>query len=172
MDVLAHGLWGGALFGNKSDRHWRWAFLVGAAPDFIALGPFTAWQMLSSKATETPPYPYGPYNITHSLIVWSVVAITIWLIRSEFPWMWCAWGLHVLCDIPLHETSFFPTPYLWPFKTPLVNGVHWGQLWLIVLDWAALVITYAAYVVRKHDYGLWDSAPKESSVLVLGIDHT
>jgi len=156
VDVLAHGLWGGALFGNRSNRQWRWAFLLGTAPDLIALGPFTVSQMLISGSSDFPPYVYKAYNVTHSLVVWAMIAGAIWLFRSEFLWIWCAWGLHVLCDMPLHETSFFPTPYLWPFKTPLINGVHWGQFWLIALNYAALVITYATYVVRRHDYGLWD----------------
>ena len=151
MDVLAHGLWGGALFGNRNERHWRWAFLLGTAPDLIALGPFTAWQMLSSRTTEFPPYVYEAYNVTHSLVVWAVVAVTIWLFRSEFPWIWCAWGLHVLCDIPLHETNFFPTPYVWPFKTHVINGVFWGQPWLIAVNYAALVITYTTYVGRRRE---------------------
>jgi len=151
VDVLAHGLWGGALFGNRNERHWRWAFLLGTAPDLIALGPFTAWQMLSSRTTEFPPYLYEAYNVTDSLVVWAVVAVTIWLFRSEFPWIWCAWGLHVLCDIPLHETNFFPTPYVWPFKTHVINGVFWGQPWLIAVNYAALVITYTTYVGRRRE---------------------
>jgi len=102
VDVLAHGLWGGALFGNRSKQHWRLAFLLGTAPDLIALGPFTAWQMLISGSGEFPPYVYKAYNVTHSLVVWALVAGALWLFRSEFPWVWCAWGLHVLCDIPLH----------------------------------------------------------------------
>jgi hypothetical protein len=170
VDVLAHGLWGGALFGHKSKRHWRWAVLLGTAPDLIALGPFTAWQMLISGSAEFPPYVYATYNVTHSLVVWAVVAGAIRLWRKKFPWIWCAWGLHVLCDIPLHETSFFPTPYLWPFRTHFVNGVHQGQFWLIALNWAALVITYATYVVRKHDYGLFDE-PVKSLVPTIVIEH-
>jgi hypothetical protein len=166
VDVLAHGLWGGALLGSKSARHWRLACLLGAAPDLIALGPFTVWQILISGSGDFPPYVYTAYNVTHSLVVWAVVAATIWLFRSEFPWIWCAWGLHVLCDIPLHETNLLPTPYLWPFKTHFINGVHWGQFWLMVLNWAALTIIYATYVVRKHQYGLWDESTR--SVQILG----
>jgi len=150
MDVLAHGLWGGALFGNRSEQNWRWAFLVGIAPDLIALGPFTVWQMLNSRTTGFPPYVYGAYNITHSLVVWAVMAVMIWLFTSEFPWIWCAWGLHVLCDIPLHQISFFPTPYLWPFKTDLINGVFWARPWLIAVNYAALILTYT-YLRQKRE---------------------
>jgi hypothetical protein len=67
VDVLADGLWGGAFFGNRSSRQWRWAFPLGTAPDLIALGPFPAWQMLISGSAEFPAYVYKTYNVTHSL---------------------------------------------------------------------------------------------------------
>jgi len=152
MDVLAHGLWGAALFGKRSERHWCWAFLLGTSPDLVALGPVTAWQLLSSGPTGFPPYVYGAYNVTHSLVVWTVVAVTIWLFKNEVFWIWCAWGLHVCCDIPLHETSFFPTPYLWPFKTQFVNGVYWGHPWLIVVNYTALTITYTCLGRRSDPF--------------------
>jgi hypothetical protein len=145
VDVLAHGLWAGALFGRRSEQYWRWAFVLGAAPDLIALGPFTAWQMLGSGTADFPPSVYGAYNLTHSLVVWAAAAVALWLFKTEFSWIWCAWGLHILCDILLHETSFFPTPYLWPFKTHFINGVFWGQLWLIAANYAALVLTYHCF---------------------------
>jgi hypothetical protein len=150
VDVLAHGLWGGALLGNKSERHWRWAFVLGTAPDVIAFGPFMVLHILSTWPADFPSYVYKTYNVTHSLVVWAAVAIAIWFFSKEFSWVWCAWGLHVLCDIPLHETNFFPTPYLWPFKTHLINGVRWGQPWLIAVNYAVLVVTYATYVARNR----------------------
>jgi hypothetical protein len=42
------------------------------------------------------------------------------------------------------------TPYLWPFKTHLINGVRWGQPWLIAVNYAVLVVTYATYVARNR----------------------
>jgi membrane-bound metal-dependent hydrolase YbcI (DUF457 family) len=150
VDVLSHGLWGSALFGHKSKWQWRWAFLLGAAPDIIAFGPFLISQLGSASWVEFPRYVYQSYNVTHSLVVWAAVAAGIWLFKRSFPWIFCAWGLHILCDIPLHEIDFFPTPYLWPFKTHFVNGLHWAQLWVMIPNYVALAITYAVWMDRRR----------------------
>ena len=150
MDVLAHGLWGSALFGHKNEWQWRWAFLLGVAPDVIAFGPFLISQVGSTNWIEFPPYVHQSYNVTHSLVVWAAVTAIVCLFRKKFPWILCAWGLHILCDIPLHEITFFPTPYLWPFNTHLVNGVRWAQLWLMIPNYVALAITYSIWLSRRR----------------------
>ena len=142
MDVVAHGLWGGALFGQKSEWQWRAAFLAGAAPDLIAFGPFLISQVGRSDYIDFPPYVYQMYNVTHSLAVWCSVTAIVWLLMRKFPWILSAWGLHIVCDIPLHEITFFPTPFLWPFHTPFVNGTRWAQLWIIFPNYLALTLTY------------------------------
>jgi len=147
VDVLAHSLWGGLLFGKKSERQWRWTFLLGAAPDVIAFGPFSISQLGGTPWTGFPRYVYQTYDVTHSLVVWTAITGIVWLFTKQFPWTFCAWGLHILCDIPWHEISFFSTPYLWPLKTPLVNGVHLAQLWLMIPNYVALSIAYAR---RRH----------------------
>lgn len=150
MDVLAHGLWGGALFGRKNEWQWRCAFLLGAAPDVIAFGPFLISQLGKPAWTEFPRYVHQSYDVTHSLVVWASITAVIWLFTRNFPWIFCAWGLHILCDIPLHEITFFPTPYLWPFKTHLVNGFHWAQPWVMIPNYFALGITYAIWLGRRR----------------------
>ena len=40
MDTLSHGLWGGAVFGEKGPGTWKWAFFWGMAPDLFSFGPF------------------------------------------------------------------------------------------------------------------------------------
>jgi hypothetical protein len=85
------------------------------------------------------------YNITHSLVVWAVVAVGVWYLRKGFPWVLGAWGFHALCDIPLHELAFFPTPYLWPLPTPLVNGVRWAQPVIMIPNYVALVVAYTLF---------------------------
>src|SRR5262245_17903716 len=117
MDVLAHGLWGGAVFGRRTRWQWRAAFLLGAAPDLIAFGPFFLSVRGNLDWRVFPPYVHETYNVTHSLVIWALLAGTIWYFRKAFPWLLGAWGLHILFDIPFHEISFFPTPYLWPLPT-------------------------------------------------------
>jgi len=55
-----------------------------------------------------------------------------------------AWALHIVCDIPTHTTSYFPTPFLWPFPTPFVNGVSWAAPAFLAVNYACLIIVYAA----------------------------
>jgi hypothetical protein len=150
VDVLAHGLWGGALFGQKSEWQWWTAFLLGAAPDVIAFGPFLISQVGSNAWVDFPPYVHQTYNVTHSLVVWGAVTALVWMFMRKFPWVMCAWGLHIVCDIPLHEITFFPTPYLWPFQTHLVNGVRWAQLWLLFPNYLALTLVYAFWRRRRR----------------------
>jgi len=148
MDVLAHGLWGSLFFGRKSWLWWAASFLIGMAPDLIAFGPY----VLSRPRhwMEFPPYVYQTYNVTHSLLVWGCVTIAVWVVQRRFPWILGAWALHILCDIPLHDISFFPTPYLWPLMTPLIDGVRWAQPAIMIPNYAALVICHAiGFYARK-----------------------
>lgn len=149
MDVVAHGLWGGALFGRKSKAHWRAACLLGSAPDIIAFGPFLVSQIGSSEWVRFPRYVYQSYDVTHSLVVWAIVTGVVWLIRKSFPWILYAWAFHALCDIPLHSIDFFPTPYLWPLPTPLYNGTPWGRPDFILVNYLALIAVYAAWLRRR-----------------------
>jgi hypothetical protein len=50
----------------------------------------------------------------------------------------------------LHELSFFPTPYLWPFATPLVNGMRWGQPAIMIPNYIALVVAYTFMIGQRN----------------------
>ena len=150
MDVLAHGLWGGALFGRKDKPHWRAAFLIGAAPDVIAFGPFLISQIGRAAWVDFPHYVHQSYDVTHSLVVWAVVTGLVWLFRKSFPWILGPWALHILCDIPFHSIDFFPTPYLWPLATPFHNGTPWARPILILSNYVAIGATYAALTYARR----------------------
>src|SRR5207247_4366348 len=62
-----------------------------------------------------------------------------------------AWALHILCDIPTHSTRFFPTPFLWPFHTPFVDGRPWGRPPFTLINYSLLLLTYLGlYAYRKR----------------------
>ena len=162
MDTFAHGLWGGVAFGRRGWRYFLFATLLGMAPDLLTFGPrFFGWALAGF-----PDYPIEPgttgapalaslsahvftaYNITHSLIVWTAAFICLYLIAKKPPWLFCAWGLHILCDIPTHTTRYFPTPFLWPFETPYVDGIHWAQPWFLIPNYLFLVGMLAWIVWR------------------------
>ena len=163
MDVVAHGLWGGVAFCPQGHRKFFAGAALGMAPDLLSFGLFhvthPGW-MVSRLAGEIsgppalsmlPAYVFHAYNMTHSLAVWTAVFIVLWFLAKNPPWLLAAWGFHIICDIPTHGSSYFPTPFLWPFPTPFVNGMSWATPELLVANYAALIIAYVvmASCLRK-----------------------
>jgi hypothetical protein len=164
MDVIAHGLWGGALFLRQNRRRFFAAFLIGMAPDLVSFGVFHVmhpeWLALRMAGKISgppalailPPYVFYAYDLGHSLVVWALVFLLSWTLIGRPPWLLTAWLLHILCDIPTHTTKYFPTPFLWPLPTPFVNGISWTTPWFMVLNYATMIVVYAAILLflRSH----------------------
>jgi len=165
VDTLAHGLWGGAGFYAGGKRKFAVAVMLGMAPDLLSFGPFFATRLGWLKSgllgegfgppplSSLPPYVFHAYNLTHSLVVWTLLFGLFWIVLRRPPWIWLAWGLHILCDIPTHDTRYFPTPYLWPFPTPFVDGIRWATPWFMAANYSALTAVYFAvfrYMLWKH----------------------
>jgi len=161
MDFLAHGLWGGAVFGRKGKSAFIWAFRWGVAPDLLAFGPAIVAAIVTGHYFDWASYPldgiprssisawsYHAYHVTHSLVVWSCVATGFWLWKKRFPWVFAASALHILCDIPLHSLNYFPTPYLWPLPTPLHDGIRWANSSFMLTNWGLLAATYLVLLYR------------------------
>jgi membrane-bound metal-dependent hydrolase YbcI (DUF457 family) len=167
VDTLAHGLWGGAAFYPYGRRRFAAAFAVGMAPDLLSFGLFhlthPEWLKLrlAGKISGPPPlsilpaYLFHAYNLTHSLVVWAALFALLWLLLRRPPWIWLAWGLHILCDIPTHDTRYLPTPYLWPLPTPFVQGIPWTTPWFMAVNYTALLAVYLGlfFYVRKRRGG-------------------
>ena len=164
MDTLAHGLWGGAGFYVSGRKKFAVAFLLGMAPDLLSFGVYFAahpvWlaeRLLGGASgppplSTLPPYLFAAYNLTHSLILWALLFGLFGMALRRPPWVWLAWGLHIVCDIPTHNMRFFPTPYLWPFRTPFVNGISWATPGFMAANYAALAAVYFTlffYLRRK-----------------------
>lgn len=156
MDVVAHGLWGGAPFYARGRKKFFAGVLLGMAPDLLSFGIFhvthPGWftRRLAGSISGPPPlallppYVFHAYNMTHSLIVWAVVFFLIWWLKKKPPWLLGAWLLHILCDIPTHASSYFPTPFLWPFATPFMDGVPWSTPWFMAANYAAMFVVYCS----------------------------
>jgi hypothetical protein len=167
MDTLAHGLWGGAAFGQR-DHQWKWAFLLGMCPDLFSFGPYflthlgdigERWahhHMGPPDPRLIPTYVYHAYNVTHSLVIWGILMLVAWKIYGRRAWPLGAWGLHILCDIPTHSLRFFPTPYLWPLPTPYYNGTSWGNKTFMLANYSGIALAYLVLAYRKsklHPHG-------------------
>ena len=95
MDTLAHGLWGGAAFGRKPNQ-WKWAFFLGMCPDLFSFGPFflthmgdigERWahhQFGHPDNRMIPAYVYHAYNVTHSLVIFAILAFVAWKLGPEY----------------------------------------------------------------------------------------
>lgn len=153
MDVFAHGLWSYAVF-SKTKHRWL-AALFGVLPDVLSFGPHFFWELGNHgfgrpSLASIPGYVFAMYNFTHSLIPVSLVLLVVYLLTRKVWLPLLAWLMHVLVDIPTHTAAFFPTPFLWPFETPFVSGVSWGNPVFMALNYGSLILVYALYVFRKE----------------------
>lgn len=159
MDTLAHGLWGGVAFYPHGAKRFAAAFALGMAPDLLSFGLYhvsnPGWLSLrfAGKVSGPPPLSILPpflfytYNLTHSLLVWALLFVLTWALRKQPPWVFSAWGLHIVCDIPTHNSAYFPTPYLWPLPTPLVEGISWASPGFMMANYAALLAAYVGVML-------------------------
>ena len=162
MDIIAHGLWGGVPFYPQDRRKFFAGVLIGMAPDLLSFGVFhvmhPGWITLRLAGevsgppalTLLPPYVFHAYNVTHSLLVCAAVFCVLWLATKNPPWLLAAWLFHIVCDIPTHTESYFPTPFLWPLPTPFVNGIPWSTPWVMLANYTSMIIVYSSMFFYLH----------------------
>lgn len=161
MDIVSHGLWGALGFGRRSRASFWWAFFFGIAPDLFSFGIFLVLAFFGlaehpdwssgqhPDPAQIPAYVHSAYNVTHSLIIFSIVFGVVWLTRKKPLYILSAWGLHILMDIPTHSHEFFPTPFLWPFFEFTVNGIPWSSPIILVPNIVLLILFYGWFFVAK-----------------------
>lgn len=161
MDIISHGLYGGIAYGRSSRVSYATAFLIGITPDLCSFGIFTVLSMLGFAVRPDwsagppdpsliPQYVHTMYNVSHSLVIASLVIAFVWYVLGKHIVELFAWPLHVLVDIPTHASSFFPTPFLWPVSAFHINGVSWGTPWVFFSNIALLVVLYGWWCVEKR----------------------
>lgn len=168
MDILAHGLWSGAVVKavnkkiSKPLNFWKTVWW-GIFPDLFAFTvPFLGllWHFTfygvnladipGPSAIEPPPTDTfwffrlaAPlYHISHSAVIFVAVFGIVWLILRRPVLEMTAWLLHIFIDIPTHSYRFFPTPFLWPLSEWKFNGFSWGTPWFMVFNYTAIIILY------------------------------
>lgn len=157
MDTLSHGLWAYALmyFINKP---YAWlAFLFGVLPDLVTFGPFFVHRIFTgnfiSKKPDinlVPKYVFFMYKVSHSLVILFLVSLIIYFLFNKIPWYLFGWLLHILIDIPLHTEDFFPVKFLYPISDFYINGLSWGSLWYVIINFSLLAIVYAIIIYTKY----------------------
>ncbi len=166
MDILAHGLYGGAAFFPQSKRPYFKAFLWGVFPDLIAFGwffPILLYRVIVLHAPAPSVEPPAPdvfpaavslmYSFSHSLVIFGIAFALVWFYFRAPQYEMLAWPLHIVMDIPTHTAAFFPTPFLFPLSSFSVSGISWATPWLFFTYWGVLVILYAAFIIRRFRQG-------------------
>ena len=154
MDIFAHGLWSYAIFHNK--KYVWWATLFGVLPDILSFGILFFVNIFKNNfhrglpQIETlPKWLFVAYNFTHSLVLFIVILLVIFLITKNWYWPLLAWAIHILIDIPTHSTRFFPTPFLWPISSYVFNGISWATPWFMLVNYGSLIIVFILIYVKK-----------------------
>ena len=157
MDIISHGLYGGVAFGRMRRRDYVTAFLFGIGPDLLAFAPLFIINLVSGGTIgrpilETiPPHVFTVYGFTHSFVVYAVFLAFIWFLgKKHFAKLTLAWPLHILVDIPTHDTTFFPTLFLWPISDFHINGISWGQQIIFIPNVILLPSLYAYWYIQRR----------------------
>ena len=156
MDILAHGLWGGVIFGWRNK--FFWAALFGMLPDLLAFGPFFIYRIASGtfsfgkpELNSIPQIVFTSYNISHSLFTGLVIFLVVrFLVSKELSVAAGAYSLHILCDIPTHDQTFFPTPFLFPLSDVKVDGISWANRYFMLGNYLALIVAYWFYFAGRR----------------------
>ncbi|MBP9715026.1 MAG: hypothetical protein KBD52_00870 [Candidatus Pacebacteria bacterium] len=175
MDILAHTLWANAgarganeiskKKGGKFHMHAGWTAFFGVAPDFFAFSiPFIVGIFQITFQNETF-YSFAGhhgsiggfdlasylYQFSHSLIIFALVFILVWVISKRPRWELLGWALHILIDIPSHILAFYPTPFLFPisdYRFPY--GIQWSNMWYMIINYSLLFIIWGRIFWKKY----------------------
>jgi hypothetical protein len=166
MDILAHMLWAnyGARAGNKKLKkknkpliNLPWVTFWGVFPDLFAFGiPITLgiFQAIGKGSfvfgrPDMFGLPATLYNYSHSLVLWAVVFIIVWISSKRPRLELFGWALHILIDIPSHAATFYPTPFLFPLSEyRFTHGIPWSNPWYMVINYTLLLFV-SIYFFRK-----------------------
>lgn len=160
MDFVSHALWGGVTFGRKNRNVFLLAVIISLLPDILTEGLFgflyllniggmPGWEHGHPNITDYPMFAQTLYNATHSLIVFALAFLLLWIIARKPLWVVGAWGLHILIDIPTHSLTLFPTPFLWPVSDLRVNGIGWDNAVILGIDAILLLAAYAQWLFPR-----------------------
>lgn len=173
MDILAHTLWTnyGTRTANalsKSKRrppiHVGWATFFGIFPDLFAFTiPFLiALYSIATGAVSVGSFgshhmPVAGFNLasflyqfSHSLVIWALVFVLVWVLARRPRFELFGWLLHILIDIPSHAVSFYPTPFLFPiseYRFPY--GVSWGNKYFMIINYSLLLVVSIYMIMAK-----------------------
>jgi len=154
LDIVAHGISTAAAvvaFRRRSQRRIRlpWAVFFGVFPDlvpFMIPACLRIWWRLSGASQTLLPTANGPhfdwawdvYNCTHSLLVFAVFFLVLWLVMRRPVVETLGWLLHILLDSFTHR-GMFAIQVLWPASSVRLDGIPWERGWFLAVTYAVLI---------------------------------
>lgn len=144
MDTFAHAAWSFIIFHQTNLP--LLAVFFGIMPDLFSWTIVMFYSLAKGMKfgkpdmKKIPEWAFPLYGVTHSIFVFGIVALIVFLILGYFPIYLWAWIIHILIDIPTHSRKFLPTPFLWPLSKWTFPGFSWGQKWFMITNWSAIII--------------------------------
>ena len=157
MDTLSHALWGKGLFGY---RKYRWySFLFGALPDLFSFGIYFIHSIFFSSSpvmgrptrSEIPEWVYSLYDISHSMVIASIIIFIAYKINKEFAFPMLAWPAHIILDFFTHSIEFFPTPIFWPLSDYQFDGIPWSNP---IIFFTNVLLIFLLFIYRRKSNSL------------------
>ena len=158
MDVFAHSLWSLLLLPGPPSLE-KVAF--GIAPDVLVFSTSLTVQAMKGKMQpgfktreemmnwynrQENKWVIAMYKWTHSLLVWLTLLIPAFFIWRHFcgtvPWFILAAPLHILMDIPTHNSDSFPVQFLTPFSRYQFNGLHWSNPFVFAGNYVLIIAIF------------------------------
>lgn len=160
MDIVSHGLWGGAALGRNSRKNYLITFGLSVLPDVLAEGVMFSLAFLKLEGmpgldnghpdiAEFPVYAQNFYNTTHSLVVFLMFFFIIWAIWKKPFYPLAAWAVHIIIDIPTHSLKLFSTPFLWPISDYRFGGISWDNPIIMIPNILLLGAVYGIWIYEK-----------------------
>ena len=166
MDFLSHFLWTFGIFFTH-EKNWIFA-IVGVLPDLLSLGPEYIYLLATSRfklreLRTLSNYTSRLYDITHSLVVFSIVFGLSFIFFKDYIIYLLPWVIHILMDLPFHSKkpsynflwpllikASFSTRFLWPFSNFSVDGINWTKRWFIITNYSLLMLFFILRIIEKY----------------------
>lgn len=155
MDTLAHLLWTFIFF--YKTKYLPLGLIIGVVPDLLSWGIYLVYRIFKHMPFDKPDLALVPkwvftlYGITHSIFVFALVCIVVFILWKEWAIVLLPWLIHILMDIPTHTREFLGTPFLWPFSKWLFPGMSWGTLWFMLINYTLIIILMLFTIFKKEN---------------------
>ncbi len=155
MDFFSHILWVHIPTRNKL---WHSeALFFAMLPDlgFLLIMMYSLFwspgEVTYAEAMTTIPKPFLDfYFLLHSFVTVAVVAVILWKLKPTLLPALSGWVIHILLDIPFHETSMFATRFIYPLSSNVYfTGITWNNVLVLAANYLAIAIVYALVLHRE-----------------------